>query len=74
MYFFRSHYYIPLGDCEIPVQETPEALINLNEESREQKVKVIDKLHEQFAHSSSSCLLSLLKDAGFFDEDIKVIA
>ena len=50
-----------------------EALINLNEESREQKVKVIDKLQKQFAHPSSSRLLSLLKDAGLFDEDVKTI-
>ena len=30
-----GHYCIPLGDCEVPVLETHEALINLNEESRE---------------------------------------
>ena len=63
-----------IGDCEVPVQETHEAQINLNKESREQKVKVIDKLHTQFAHPSSSRLLSLLKDAGLFDEDLKAIA
>ena len=62
-----GHYCIPLGDREVPVQEPHEALINLNKESREQKVKVIDKLHKQFAHPSSSRLLSLLKDAGLFD-------
>ena len=36
-------------------------------------MKVLDKLHRQFAHPSSSRLLSLLKDAGLFDEDIKAI-
>ena len=36
-------------------------------------MKVIDKLHKQFAHTSSSRLLSLLKDAVLFDEDVKVI-
>ena len=36
-------------------------------------MKVIDKLHKQFAHPSSSRLLSLLKDAGLFAEDVKVI-
>ena len=36
-------------------------------------MKVIDKLHKQLAHTSSSGLLFLLKDAGLFDEDIKAI-
>ena len=36
-------------------------------------MKVIDKLEKQFAHSTSSRLLSLLKDAGLFDEDVKAI-
>ena len=36
-------------------------------------MKVIDKLHEQLAHTSSSGLLFLLKDAGLCDEDIKAI-
>ena len=68
-----GQYCIPLRNCQVPVQETHKALINLNEESREQKVKVIDKLHKQIAHTSSSGLLFLLKDARLFDEDIKAI-
>ena len=36
-------------------------------------MKVIDKLQKQLSHTSSSGLLSLLKDAGLFDEDIKAI-
>ena len=65
-----GHYCIPLGD-DIYNQQAVFLSTNLQDIPDEKKVKVVTKLHRQFAHPHSSKIKLLLRDAQIIDKDLE---
>lgn len=59
-----GHYCIPLIDSEVPI-ETVQSVIN--EKSDTEKMKILTKLHRQFAHPTAKNLVALIKNAEDID-------
>ena len=53
-----DHYYLPLKQCEVEVEEV---CMSMEDKSFEEKFKIVTKLHRQFAHPSAKNLKALLK-------------
>lgn len=62
-----GHYCVPIDDISVDVTSTASALISTSQSS--DKVKVIEKLHKQFAHPSAKRLKTLLRDAGGYTKE-----
>lgn len=65
-----GHYYIPLRECEVKVENV---YMVLEQKTREEKVKMIKKLHRQFAHPTAKSLKAIMKNADVFDEDCNTL-
>ena len=65
-----GHYYLPLKQCEVEVEEV---CINMEDKSFEEKLKIVIKLHRQFAHPSAKNLKALLKNAEHLNDEISQI-
>ena len=55
-----GHYFIPIRDCNIPTENVHFAI---EDKSYEDKKKIVQKLHRQFAHASVRNLKALMKNA-----------
>ena len=64
-----GHYYLPLKQCEVEVEEV---CISMEDKSCEEKFKIVTKLHRQFAHPSAKNLKAL-KNAEHLDDEISQI-
>ena len=53
-----GHYYLPLKQCEVEVEEV---CMSMEDKSFEEKFKIVTKLDCQFAHRSAKNLKALLK-------------
>ena len=60
-----GHYYIPLQECEVKVANVH---MVIEQKSKEEKVKMIHKLHRQFAHPTARSLKAIMKNADVFVE------
>ena len=65
-----GHYYLPLKQCEVEVEEV---CMSMEDKSCEEKFKIVTKLHRQFAHPSAKNLKALLKNAEHLDDEISQI-
>ncbi|PIK40870.1 hypothetical protein BSL78_22300 [Apostichopus japonicus] len=55
-----GHYYIPLKECEVKVENVH---MVLGQKTQKEKVKMIEKLHRQFAHPTAKSLKAIMKNA-----------
>ena len=65
-----GHYYLPLKQCEVEVEEV---CMSMEDKSFNEKFKIVTKLHRQFAHPSAKNLKAFLKSAGHLDDDTSQI-
>ena len=63
-----GHYCVPLREVAMPIVNS--LLSNSFENDKAMKLL---KLHKQFTHPPSTCLIALLKDAGIYDNECKGI-
>lgn len=63
-----GHYCLPLRECEVRLEEIHLAL---NEKLPQEKEKMVQKLHRQFAHPSARNLKALMKNAEVLDPEIE---
>ena len=61
-----GHYCLPLKECIIPVEGV---YLAVGDKHPDEKKKVIQKLHRQFAHPSATSLKALLKSADVLDKE-----
>ena len=61
-----GHYCVPLRECVMPVEGV---YLAVGDKHPDEKKKVIQKLHRQFAHPSAKSLKSLLKSAEVLDKE-----
>ena len=61
------HYYLPLKQCEA---EAEDVCISMDDESCEEKLKIVTKLHRQSAHPSANNLKALVKNAEHLVDEI----
>ena len=54
------HYYLPLKQCEV---EAEDVCISVDDESFEEELKIVTKLHRQSSHPSANNLKALVKNA-----------
>ena len=66
-----GHYYLPLQQYEVEVEEV---CMSMEDKSFEEKFKIVTKLHHQFAHPSAKNLKALFKNAEHLDDQISQIA
>lgn len=63
-----GHYCVPIVETTMPIGDTVEALLSVDERSTEENRKRIEKLHKQFAHPTAQKLKYLLEDADVSDK------
>ena len=65
-----GHYFIPIRDFNIPIEDVHFAT---EDESYEDKKRIVQKLHRQFAHPSARNLKALMKNADAVDSEVSEI-
>ena len=65
-----GHYFIPIKECNINIDEVYFAI---EDKSYEEKKKIVQKLHRQFAHPSGKNLKALMKNAEAFGTEVDEI-
>ncbi|KAJ8046144.1 hypothetical protein HOLleu_04720 [Holothuria leucospilota] len=55
-----GHYYIPLKECEVKIESVH---MVAEQHSYEDKEKIVQKLHRQFAHPSAKSLKAIMRNA-----------
>ena len=65
-----GHYFIPIRDCNIPIEDVRFAI---EDKSYEDKKRIVQKLHRQFAHPSARNLKDLMKNADAVDSEVNEI-
>ena len=65
-----GHHFIPIRDCDFPIEDVHFAT---EDKSYEDKKRIVQKLHRQFAHPSARNLKALMKDADAVDSEMNEI-
>ena len=65
-----GHYFIPIRDCDVHIEDVHFAIEG---KSYEDKKRIVQKLHRQFAHPSARNLKALMKNADPVDNEVNEI-
>ena len=65
-----GHYFIPIRDCNIHIEDVHLAI---EDKSYEDKKRIVQRLHRQFAHPSARNFKALMKNTDAVDNEVNEI-